>query len=91
MKGGEQLTVDCRLDLLFGQLSLDGAIKKETAPTAPTQSYITRCLVSPEKPQPLSGCICSLKKRQLSLWNTFQLFSEVEVALDVTHVQVAHL
>ena len=57
MEGGEQLTVDGRLDLLFGQLSLNGSIEKDTAST---ESNFTRSLISPEEPQPPSRGISSL-------------------------------
>ena len=60
MEGGEQLTVDSRLDLLFGQLSLNGSIEEDTASTASTESNITRSLISPEEPQPPSRGISSL-------------------------------
>ena len=53
MEGGEQLTVDGRLDLLFGELSLNGSIEEDTASTASTESNVTRSLISPEEPPPI--------------------------------------
>ncbi len=91
MKRGKQLTVDGRLDLLFGKLSLDGAVEEEAAATAPTQGDVAGSLIPPEEPQSPSGGIGSLQERQLPLGDTLQLLSEVKVSLDVTNVQVTNL
>ena len=40
VKGGEEGTVNSRLDLLFRQLSFDGSVEKEAPAATPTQSNV---------------------------------------------------